>query len=160
MEPEPLLYTDILKYRLSAFGDGEAEQLIQQFEAGLASGAEWWSNRIEFLTDSGHNVWNITLDCHEQGSYKIPVAKMRKIVHIGLVAAWQKNIVTAAEIGAFADDVASLQEFSAVLGETDNRRLSPIWEHAHDIPPGFTPVFVNIGEIYRKEQGEPGEKKK
>ena len=155
---EPVIHTEIFKHLLPVYKKNEAEEAIRRIEAGLASGAEWWNDRIEFLTTSGRNVWNITLDCHERGSYKIPITKMRRIARLGLVEAWRKNIVTAAEIGAFADDVASLQQFSAIMMEAQiDGDLASVWEHSLDVPPGFTPVFVDIGEICRKEREKTGE---
>ena len=146
----PLLYTEILRHLLSAVSNEEAGEKIQELEVGLASG-EWCHDRIEFLKVSQLHAWDIALDCHQARVYRITIPKMRKIARRGLTQAWKDGIISAIEIGAFADDIASLQQFSNVLAEADFKGyLNPVWEHALDLPPNLPPVRADLFQIYQE----------
>ena len=151
---EPLIHTEILKHTLPVLGDKEAGETIQKLEIGLASGAEWCHDRIIFLAESDLYAWNVAADCHRAGVYRITVSKMREIAYRGLVQAWQDGVISAIEIGAFADDIASLQRFSSVLAEVElEDHLSLVWEHAFDLPPDFPETHIDLYKIYQRGKG-------
>lgn len=150
---EPLAHIEILKHILPILNNKDAEEIIQKLEVGLASGAEWCHDRIQFLKQSDPHAWDVAADCHEARVYRITIPKMRQIAHRGLVQAWRDGIISTIEIGAFADDIASLQGFSHTLVEVEfEGHLAPVWAHAFDLPPGLSEIRVDLEKIYREEK--------
>ena len=150
---EPLTHTEILAHILPILNEEEAERKIRQLEAGLASGAMWCHDRIQFFEQSDPKARDIARDCHEAMVYQISLPRMRQIVARGLTQAWRDGIVSTEEIGAFADDIASLQVFNSILlEESAENFLSPIWEHAFDLPPGVVAEIcgVDLQEIFEE----------
>jgi len=161
---ELLAHTEILKHTLPALSRGEAEEVIRKLEAGLANGAEWCYDRIQFLGQSDPYAWGETADCSAAGVYCITVSKMRRIAREGLVQVWRDGLISAIEIGAFADDIASLRQFNRVLlEEVAEGHLAPVWEHFWDSPPNLPPSQADLERIYlgaKKKQEKLEEKER
>ena len=78
---------------------------------------------------------------------------MREIARRGLTALWLAGEISTKEVCDFADDPASLLGFTDILIEASSEgQLDPVWEHAFDLPSGFSDVHVDIRSILREER--------
>ncbi|MFH0912370.1 MAG: hypothetical protein V1807_01790 [Patescibacteria group bacterium] len=136
VEPDLIPPTTIFKHILPALPKKEAIEVVQQIEDALASGSKWCNERHYFLENSERHAFDAAHNRLEAGKFKISPKKMREIARLGLVCAYQEKIVTAKQIGALVDDIASLWLLASILGEAEfGGNLSPVWGHAFDLSP-------------------------
>lgn len=148
-------FTEIFKHILPTLKKEEAEEKIRQLEFSLTT-SEWCHDRIRFLRGSDAHAWDVAAGCHEIGSYQISIQQMEKIARVGLVEAWQDGVVSAKEIGAFADDIASLQAFNSVCLMASE--LAPVWKDYFKTNTTFDPIDIDeILEQVRKSKSSPSE---
>lgn len=128
--------TSSFKFLLSLLPKKEVGEIVRQIEEALASDVRWLNERHYFLENSEKHAFDAARNRLEAGKFKISREKMKEIVRVGLVQAYQDGTVTAGEIGRFIDDVASLWLFTNTLVDMESEsEVSPIWAHTFDIPP-------------------------
>lgn len=149
---EPIAHIRILRDILPTLENQEAEDMIRKLEAGLAS-TEWRHKRLIFLGRRTSHAWEVARECHRAGAYRITVAKMREVARQGLVTFWRAGKISSLEIGAFADDIASIRELANSLLEAKGEGcLAPVWEHAFDPPPDFPEIHADLTRIFVEDK--------
>ena len=147
---ELIPWTMIFRHILPTLSKEEQLRTIKDIELVLASGTEWYSNRIQFLRASENKKATQIV--------AMPPTIVEAVVRLGLVGAYQQNEINALHIRLWLDDYNCLLELNdAIIQGMNNKTASPIWNHFLDAP-----VFIksiDIDEVMKivKSSSNPGD---